>query len=138
MSLEVVDMETIPEEIMTLEEAEPSEPIPVAAEEEVQSNDVLSSKAPVAPKRKGRPPGSKSKEPGKPRAKRKAVTIVEEPVATDTIRIEDDTLPRALERSQPIPRFSHDETSAMLLQLLSHQAHQRRRSKVELWQSWFR
>ena len=122
-------METIPEEIMTLEEAEPSEPIPATIEEK-----------PAAPKRKGRPPGSKSKEPGKPRAPRakKSVTIEEEPVATDTIRIEDDTLPRALEKSQPIPRFSHDETSAMLLKLLSHQANQRRRSKVELWESWFR
>ena len=133
MSLEVVDIETIPEEIMNLEEeeAQPSEPIPATIEEE----------KPAAPKRKGRPPGSKSKEPGKPRAprgKKKAVTIAEEPVATDTIRIEDDNLPRALEKSQPIPRFSHDEKSAVLLQLLSHQANQRRRSKVELWESWFR
>ncbi len=73
MDLEVVDAE-IPDEIMSLEE-----PI----EEVIEVNE-----APIAPKRRGRPPGSKSKEPGKPRAPRKKmVTITEEPVPTDTIRI---------------------------------------------------
>ncbi len=133
MSLEVIDTDVaIPEEIMSLEKKTPDPETTV--EETVDVSE-------VAPKRRGRPPGSKSKEPGKPRApraKKKAVTISEEPVATDTIRIEDDALPRALERSQPIPRYSRDETSAMLLQLLSHQANQRKRNKVELWQSWFR
>ena len=121
MDLEVVDAE-IPPDIMSLEE-----PIEEAIE------------APIAPKRRGRPPGSKSKEPGKPRApRRKTVTIAEEPVATHTIRIEDDTLPRVLENSQPIPMYSRDDASAMLLQLLSNQASRRKKNRVELWESWFR
>ena len=124
MDLEVADAE-IPEEIMDLEE-----PI----EEVIEVNE-----APIAPKRRGRPPGSKSKEPGKPRApRRKTVTIEEEPVPTDTIRIEDDDLPRVLENSQPIPMYSRDDASAMLLQLLSNQASRRKKNRVELWESWFR
>ena len=124
MTLEVVDAE-IPDDIMSLEE-----PI-----EEV----IEVSEAPIAPKRKGRPPGSKSKEPGKPRApRRKVVTIEEEPVPTDTIRIEDDDLPRVLENSQPIPMYSRDDASAMLLQLLSNQASRRKKNRVELWESWFK
>ncbi len=127
MSLEVVDAE-IPDEIMNLETT--LAPIDEATE-------VI--EAPIAPKRKGRPPGSKSKEPGKPRAPRKkVVTIAEEPVPTDTIRIEDDTPPRVLESSQPIPRYSRDDASAMLLQLLSNQASRRKQNRVELWESWFR
>ncbi len=124
MDLEVVDAE-IPEEIMSLEE-----PI----EEVIEVSEV-----PIAPKRKGRPPGSKSKEPGKPRAPRKkVVTIAEEPVPTDTIRIEDEDLPRVLENSQPIPMYSRDDASAMLLQLLSNQASRRKKHRVDLWESWFR
>lgn len=93
----------------------------------------------AAPKKKGRPVGAKSKVQGKPRAKRK-VTIDTEPVevATDTIRIEDETLPRAIPNSQPIPRFSYDERSALMLQLLTQQAAQRKRQKVDLWKSWFK
>jgi len=125
MSLEVVDAE-IPEEIMRLEE-----PI----EEVIEVSEV----PPIAPKRRGRPPGSKSKEPGKPRApRRKTVTIAEEPVPTDTIRIENDDLPRVLENSQPIPMYSRDDASAMLLQLLSNQASRRKKNRVDLWESWFR
>ena len=126
MDLELVDVEAeIPDEIMNLEE-----PMEEAIE-------VI--EAPIAPKRKGRPPGSKSKEPGKPRAPRKKmVSIEEEPVPTDTIRIEDDDLPRVLENSQPIPRYSRDDASAMLLQLLSNQASRRKQNRVELWESWFK
>ncbi len=123
MHLEVVDNE-IPDEIMSLEE-------PIEEVNEVSEV--------IAPKRKGRPPGSKSKEPGKPRAPRKkVVTIAEEPVPTDTIRIENDDLPRVLENSQPIPMYSRDDASDMLLQLLSNQANRRKQKRVELWESWFR
>ena len=123
MALEVVDNE-IPDEIMSLEE--PSEEVNEVGEV-------------IAPKRKGRPPGSKSKEPGKPRAPRKkVVAIAEEPVPTDTIRIEDEDLPRVLENSQLIPMYSRDDASAMLLQLLSNQASRRKQNRVELWESWFK
>ncbi len=123
MALEIVDAE-IPDEIMSLEE-------PIEEVNEVSEV--------IAPKRKGRPPGSKSKEPGKPRAPRKkVVTIAEEPVPTDTIRIEDEDLPRVLENSQPIPMYSRDDASAMLLQLLSNQASRRKQNRVDLWESWFK
>ena len=102
------------------------------------------------PKKKGRPVGAKSKEPGKPRANRipkKPATVMEVAAvtanieATDTVRIGsgiNDDMPRVLERSQPIPQYSHDDTSELLLRLLSHQANQRKRNKVDLWKSWFK
>ena len=93
---------------------------------------------PPQAKKRGRPVGSKSKEPGKPRAKRVPKKPLESIEATDTVRIENDDLPRALNRSQPIPQHSHDDRSELLLRLLSHQATQRKRQKVELWKSWFR
>ena len=92
------------------------------------------------PKKLGRPVGAKSKVQGKPKAKRKVTIdtepVVAESVATDTIRIEDETLPRVLPNSQP--RFSRNERSALMLQLLTQQAEQRKTNKVELWRSWFR
>ena len=94
------------------------------------------------PKKRGRPTGAKSKVQGKPRAPRKKkVTIetqpVHEEIATDTIRIEDESLPRVLPDSQPIPRFSHDERSELMLQLLTRQAQQRNNRKIERWKSMF-
>ena len=99
------------------------------------------------PKKKGRPVGAKSKEPGKPRAKRipkkplEVAAVTANIEATDTVRIGsgiNDDMPRVLERSQPIPQYSHDDTSELLLRLLSHQANQRKRNKVDLWKSWFK
>ena len=122
-----------------IQEPEPSdapEPPTVPEDEPVPESEPPVEEKPT-PKRKGRPPGAKSKIQGKPRAKRKVV-IDTEPVATDTIRIEDESLPRAIEHSQPIPRFSHDERTALMLQLLTQQAEQRKRNKVDLWRSWFR
>jgi hypothetical protein len=126
--------EMVESEVISQEEATIVEPSLPAIEE-----DAVPKVEEAAPKRKGRPVGAKSKVPGKPRAKRK-VAIATEPVeaVTDTIRIEDDTLPRAIPHSQPIPRFSHDERSALMLQLLTQQAAQRKRQKVDLWRSWFK
>lgn len=110
--------------------------------EEIMAIDVPKEEENPQPKKKpGRPLGSKSKEPGKPRAKRTSKKQVE-PLETveiqNNIQVESKNPPRVLEGSRPIPRQSYDETSELLLQLLSHQANQRKRNKVELWKSWFR
>ena len=85
----------------------------------------------LEPKRKpGRPVGSKSKEPGKPRkprAKAIAVPIREEPVE----------LPPPLPGSHPIPTEARDSREALMLRLLSQQANVRQQNKVALWKSWF-
>ena len=121
-----------PDEIMAIDPPEPAEPEPVKPTEPVEPTEQ------PQPKKKGRPVGSKSKEPGKPRAKRVPKKPLVSTEATDTVRIENDDLPRVLDRSQPIPQYSHDDTSELLLRLLSHQATQRKRNKVELWKSWFK
>ena len=83
---------------------------------------------PPTPKKKpGRPVGSKSKEPGKPRAKR--VKIVEEAVPHNP--------PSPVEQSRPIPT-SRDSQSALMLQMLSQHAKERQNRKADLWKSWFR
>lgn len=131
----------------TIPEAEPEpEALPEAAPEpepEPEANLAAIEEAVTAekPKKRGRPTGAKSKVQGKPRAPRKKVTIetqpVQEEVATDTIRIEDESLPRVLPDSQPIPKFSHDERSELMLQLLTRQAQQRNNRKIERWKSMF-
>lgn len=129
----------IPETIMP-EPSDPPETIMTIMTEPIPESPMGEEKP--TPKKPGRPVGAKSKVQGKPRAKRKVTIdtepVVAESVATDTIRIEDETLPRVLPNSQPIPRFSHNERSALMLQLLTQQAEQRKTNKVELWRSWFR
>jgi hypothetical protein len=84
-----------------------------------------------APKRSkpGRPVGSKSKEPGKPRAPRKAKSVV--------APVEQEELPRVLPGSLPIPTLAHNDTTAVMLELLRRQANQRHTRKTDLWKSWF-
>ena len=135
LETEVINLsETIPE---ALPEAAP-EPEP---EPEPEANLATIEEAVAAekPKKRGRPTGAKSKVQGKPRAPRKKVTIETQPVqeATDTIRIEDESLPRVLPDSQPIPKFSHDERTELMLQLLTRQAQQRNNRKIERWKSMF-
>ena len=87
------------------------------------------------PRRKpGRPLGSKSKEPGKPRTPRKKVVIEEAPVAP-VAPVEEE---RVLPGSRPIPTEAHNDTTALMLELLRQQAQQRQTRKADLWKSWFR
>ena len=93
----------------------------------------------IAPKRKpGRPVGAKSKQPGKPRAPRakKIVQMQEEPVYQSDYKA-DNELPRVIPGSQPIPREAHNDTAALMLQLLQKQAQNRQTRKSERWKSWF-
>lgn len=138
---EALDIEEIPvvlaskttpisEEVVQDEIAPKKKPgRPIGTEEAVQDE--------IAPKRKpGRPIGSKSKQPGKPRAPRtkKIVQIQEEPVYQAKA---DNELPRVLQGSQPIPREAHNDTAALMLQLLQKQAQNRQTRKSERWKSWF-
>ena len=83
----------------------------------------------LAPKRKpGRPIGSKSKEPGKPRPRAKAVAV---PIREEPI--ESPPLPG----SRPIPTEARDSREALMLRLLSQQANARQNNKVAVWKSWF-
>jgi hypothetical protein len=85
----------------------------------------------ATPKKKpGRPAGSKSKEPGKPRAPR-AKKVIEQEAEVET------ELPRPLANSIPIPAQSKDQQVSMMLTLLAGQARERQSKKVGLWQSWF-
>ena len=104
---------------------DPVEPEPVEQEPEQVE--------PTPKKKPGRPVGSKSKEPGKPRAKRK---IVERPAESD--EPENIEIPRALPGSRPIPSEAYDTSSARMLQLLTAHTKQRQREKTELYKSWFR
>ena len=151
---EAVNLETTLETPLEMPEIEP-EPEPMPEIEQESEKEQLEPPTP-APKKKGRPVGARSKVQGKPRAPRKKVTIESEPVTTslqgtseretrtlrpeertNTIRIEDDSLPRHLENSRPIPQFSYDEQSALMLKLLSQQAAERRQKRVNQWKSWY-
>ena len=109
---------------------------------------------PPTPKKKGRPVGARSKIQGKPRAPRKKVTIESEPVSTpqsplqetrtlrpeektNTIRIENENHPRFLPNSRPIPEFSFDEQSTLMLKLLSEHAAQKKKRNVDLFRNWY-
>ena len=121
-----VEQEPVEQEPVEQETVEPTEPIEQESEQDEPE--------PPTPKKKpGRPIGSKSKEPGKPRAKRK---IVERPAESD--ELENIEIPRALPGSRPIPSEAHDSTSAQMLRLLTAHTKQRQREKTELYKSWFR
>ena len=91
----------------------------------------------AVPKRKpGRPTGSKSKEPGKPRKPRvKKVEIREELVENIPPQEE---LPRAIPGSQPIPEEAYDVRTAKMLRLLQMQSDHRKQQKRNVYSSWFR
>jgi len=108
---ELLELEPEPEpEQEPEQEPEPAEPV----------------ETPSPKKKPGRPVGSKSKEPGKPRAKQ--VKIAEEPVIPHT---------PVEQPSRPIPT-SRDSQSALMLRMLSQHAKDRQNRKADLWKSWFR
>lgn len=86
------------------------------------------------PKKRGRPAGSKNKEPGKPRAKR--VVVQEQPIVTEAKSTHEE-VPRVLQGSRAIPREPTDSKEALMLRLLTHQARSRQERKVATWKSWF-
>ena len=72
------------------------------------------------PKKKGRPVGAKSSVQGKPRPKRVAANRVrKESTLEDEPEPDVHELPPPLPNSRRIPQVSHDDSSALMLTLLS-------------------
>ena len=126
---EAVEIVETPLTIETIEEAvrdsEPPTPDPNPLTIDISET--------TTKKKPGRPVGSKSKVPGKPRAPRK-VKISE--VEVEAVEPPPRELP--LQGSRPIPTISHDTRSAMMLSLLAEHARTRQTHKADLWKSWFR
>ena len=93
---------------------------------------------PTPKKKPGRPAGSKSKIPGKPRAPRKVLVRVVD-VAEDIDVHEEipDNRQRPLSGSLAIPTLSHDQKTTIMLSMLEEQARQRATRKTDQWKSWF-
>ena len=122
---------TIAEEPVTIAE----EPVTIPEEPATIAEDPVAPtiEAPVEPqpKKRGRPAGSKNKEPGKPRAPRKKPEIVQEPV--EPVQ----ELPRAVEGSFPIPEEAYDLRTAKMLRVLQIQADRRKRNKENVWRNLY-
>ncbi len=89
----------------------------------------------------GRPAGSKSKIPGKPRAPRRVVVECE---ARQQSRQEvPEEIPdviaeeRPLPNSRPIPTHGYDDRTVMMIAMLQRQADDRKNRKAALYKSWF-
>ena len=128
-----LDIPEIPSDILETPLDIPETPVKTRAsvtfDEAAAPADVLA----IAPKRKpGRPIGAKSKEPGKPRPRAKAVTV---PIREEPVPVESPLSP--LPGSRPIPTEARDSREALMLRLLSQHASARQNNKVALWKSWF-
>ena len=124
---------TIAEEPVTIAEDPvtiPEEPATIA-EDLVAEEPAIEIPVEPQPKKRGRPAGSKNREPGKPRAPRKKPEIVQEPVE------EVQELPRAVEGSFPIPQEAYDLRTAKMLRVLQMQADQRKRNKENVWRNLY-
>ena len=123
-------------------EAEP----PREAEAE-ESSSAPAPQEPLPKRKPGRPQGSKSKEPGKPRKPRakkvefvKAAPLREEEVARpqESSPAAAPQLPRATPGSFPIPEEAYDLRAAKMLRLLQIHGDQRKQQKRQMYSSWFR
>ncbi len=89
---------------------------------------------PPIPKRKpGRPTGSKSKVPGKPRAPRQKKVVV----ADVPEEIPEEIPERVLPNSIPIPTHGYDDRTVTMIAMLQQQADDRKNRKAALYKSWF-
>ncbi len=129
---------------MSTIETVPTEPdIVVQAEPTIEMDDIVVEPVtdePPIPKRKpGRPTGSKSKIPGKPRAPRqKRVVVVDVPEESEEIPEEiPEEIERVLPNSRPIPTHGYDNNAAIMLAMLQQQADDRKNRKAALYKSWF-
>ena len=118
--------------------------IVVSAEPTIEQDEVVSvepvveelvEETPKAKRKPGRPAGSKSKIPGKPRAPRqKQVVVVDVPEEPEEIPEE---IERVLPNSRPIPTHGYDNNAAIMLAMLQQQADDRKNRKSALYKSWF-
>ncbi len=138
-------MTTIEVVPVTTEATTPDTVVP--AEPTIEQDEVVSVEPVVedivkeipTPKRKpGRPAGSKSKIPGKPRAPRqKRVVVVDVPEEPEEIPEETPVVERALPGSRPIPTHGFDDRTVAMLAMLQQQADDRKNRKAALYKSWF-
>ena len=120
-------MVTIVDEPVIIEvKTESAEPEEVA--EPIESVEPEPVEPPTPRRKPGRPVGAKSKEPGKPRAKRVILKEVVE-VPMEVAQEPDNTM--------RIPTSRHDDTSARMLQMLAEHSQSRKKRKTDLWRSWF-
>ena len=124
---------TIAEEPVTIAEEPakiPEEPTTIP-EDSVAEEPAIEAPVEPQPKKRGRPAGSKNREPGKPRAPRKKPEIVQEPIE------EVQQLPRAVEGSYPIPEEAYDLRTAKMLRILQMQADRRKQNKENVWRNLY-
>ena len=127
-------------EATTLDTVVPAEP--TTEQDEVASVEPvveeLVEETPKAKRKPGRPAGSKSKIPGKPRAPRqKQVVVVDVPEESEEIPEEIPVVERALPGSRPIPTHGFDDRTVAMLTMLQRQADDRKNRKAALYKSWF-
>ncbi len=121
--------------------------IVVPAEPTIEQDEVVSvepvveelvEETPKAKRKPGRPAGSKSKIPGKPRAPRqKRVVVVDVPEEQEEIPEETPVVERVLPGSRPIPTHGFDDRAVAMLAMLQQQADERKNRKAALYKSWF-
>ena len=128
-TIETVPVTTEPIMPDTVVQAEPT-----IEQDEIVVEPVTDDNEPPIPKRKpGRPTGSKSKVPGKPRAPRQKKVVV----ADVPEEIPEDIPERVLPNSRPIPTHGYDDRTVMMLAMLQQQADDRKNRKAALYKSWF-
>ena len=126
-TIETVPVTTEPDIVV---QAEPT----IEQDEIVSVEPVADDKEPPTPKRKpGRPTGSKSKIPGKPRAPRQKRVVV-----ADVPEEIPEEIERVLPNSRPIPNHGYDDRTVMMIAMLQQQADDRKNRKAALYKSWFR
>ena len=108
-------------------EPEPEPPTPRKPNRARKNTPEPKPEPPTLKKKPGRPVGSKSKEPGKPRAKRVKIVEADE---------------REYAPEQPAPQVQHtqripNDPNALMFQLLTDHARTRSNRKSDLWKSWF-
>ena len=129
-TIEAVPVTTEPIMPDIVVQAEPT----IEQDEVVSVEPVADDNEPPIPKRKpGRPTGSKSKIPGKPRAPRQKKVVV----ADVPEEIPEDIPERVLPNSRPIPTHGYDDRTVMMLAMLQQQADDRKNRKAALYKSWF-
>ena len=131
-TIEVIPVTTEPTMPDTVVQAEPT-----IEQDEIVVEPVTDE--PPTPKRKpGRPTGSKSKIPGKPRAPRqKKVVIADVPEEIPADIPEDEEIERVLPHSKPIPTHGYDDRTVAMIAMLQQQADDRKNRKAALYKSWF-
>ena len=124
----------------TLEIAEEETPETQETVATTEPQEVREDAAPEPKRKPGRPAGSKSKIPGKPRAKRVAKVV---PVVVPTEEEESsgeefiEVRRHREETHRRLPTEGYDRDSRLMMAMLKQQHQERQTRKSDLWRSWF-